>query len=83
MSDQTVEAMNVLLNDLIQRGGNRTALIWLSAGIGNAMGRYRSKPNIAVAALQNVREHAASLGVARHLDDIIAMIQPTSPPSSH
>ena len=82
MPDQTVEAMNALLNDLIQRGGNRTALVWLSAGLGNAMGRYRSKPDIAVAALRNVREHAASLGVTRRLDDIIALIQPAPPPSA-
>lgn len=80
MSDATVEAMNALLHDLINRGGNRAALVWLSAGLGNAIGRYRSKPDIAVAALRNVRQHAAQLGVAKRLDDIIAMIHPGSAP---
>lgn len=81
MSTQASDAMNALLHDLIRRGGNLEAAVWLAAGLGNAIGRFRQEPQAAVKALSNVRKDAVSLGVTTRLDDIIAMIAASPTPA--
>ena len=81
MSTQATDAMNALLRDLIRRGGNREAVVWLAAGLGNAIGRFRREPQAAAKALSNVRKDAVTLGVATRLDNIIAMIEAPSDPA--
>lgn len=68
-------AITALLTDIVCRGGNRTAVVWVSAALGKAHGLHATNPAMALVSLKGVRPHAAKLGVAKRLDEIMAAIE--------
>lgn len=68
------DTISQMLNDLVRKGGNREATVWMAAGLGNALAKHRKDPIGATLALQGVRDFAKTLGMARRLDALVAQI---------